>query len=222
MFQHFLLCRYNLGLYSENPYSISDPDTWMQARTPLFQRLLGSLAIQTSQEFTFLVAIDPLTPALLRRAIEDALGQSGVPAQILDQAPMEWLWKREPGADYLITSRIDNDDQYLPGFVQTIQKEFSPGTEVLDVHGVQCDGHEYFTSKRPQPNSPFLSLVEPWHDVKTAHFENHNRMNELFPARFAGSGYLYIQHIHETNVRNRVTGRKLEADEVLDLPPLRP
>lgn len=220
VFKHFLLCRYNLGLYSVNPYNIADADSWMNARRPLFERLLRSLEIQTNQEFTLLVAVDPFTPSQLRGAIETSLQESGVPARILEQAPMEWLRSKEREAEYLITSRIDNDDEYLPRFVETIQAEFVPGTEVLDIHGVQCDGRSYFTAGRPDPNSPFLSLVEPWHDVKTAHFENHNRMNQLFPARFAGSDYLFIQYIHESNVRNRIVGRKLAPHQIGQLPPL--
>ena len=215
-----MLCRYNHRLYADNPYNIADPEAWMDPRRPLFQRLLRSLAAQTNKDFRLLLTVDPLTPMSLRRDVETTLDESGVPAQILDQAPMDWLKGRKPEADYLVTSRIDNDDEYLPGFVQAIQREFSPGTEVLDVHGVQCDGNEYYTAERAEPNSPFLSLVEPWHNVKTAQFENHNKMAQLFPARFVGSEFLYIQHVHDSNVVNRITGRQIPPDEAGDLPPL--
>jgi hypothetical protein len=192
----------------------------MKARYPLFKRLLASLAAQTNQRYTLLLAVDPATPDKLRRKVVSSTEKSDVPATIVYESPMEWLRKKQPESPYLITSRIDNDDEYLPRFIQVIQETFCPRTEVLDVHGVQCDGHAYYSSGRPAPNSPFLSVVEPWHDVKTAHFENHNKMNEIFPARFVGSDYLFIQHVHASNVRNRIVGHQLAPDETEQLPPL--
>lgn len=220
VFKHYILCRYNHRLYSDNPYNIVDPDAWMNSRRPLFERLLRSLASQTETDFHFLLTIDPQTPSPLRHQVEMSLEESGVPATILDVAPMDWLKLREPEADYLLTSRIDNDDEYLPTFVEAIHAAISPETEILDVHGVQCDGHEYFTISRARPGSPFLSLLEPWHDVKTAHFENHTKMTQLLPARFIGPEILYIQHVHSSNILNKITGTSLPPDEVVDLPPL--
>jgi hypothetical protein len=220
VFKHYILCRYNHRLYSDNPYNIGDPDAWMNSRRPLFERLLRSLANQTNSEFRLLLTIDPHTPNPLRRQIEMGLEESGVPATTLDVAPMDWLKCREPEADYLLTSRVDNDDEYLPNFVQAVQADFSPGTEILDVRGVQCDGQQYYTLSRAEPNSPFLSLLEPWHDVKTAHFENHNKMTQLFPARFVAPEILFIQHVHNSNVLNKITGKPLPPDEVINLPPL--
>ena len=112
-----------------------------------------------------------------------SLEESGVPTTIVDMAPMDWLRRQAPEAEYLLTSRLDNDDEYLPQFVAAVQAAFSPTTQVLDVQGVQSDGLGYFTIHREEPNSPFISLVEPWHDVKTAHFENHTRMAQISPAR---------------------------------------
>lgn len=229
MFRHYILCRYNTSLYSGNKHHIIDPEVWMVARLPLFERLLRSLATQTNIDYCLLVALDPLTPIQHRDLIEASLDKSGVPARIVVssgrrvgyRSPLQdWLRDREPEAEYLITSRIDNDDEYLPTFVQTIQDEFSPGVEVLDVPGVQCDGHAYYTSERVAPNSPFLSLVEPWNDVKTAVFDQHPKMSQLFSARFVGSGYLYVQHVHESNLLNKIRGKKLATDEINGLPAL--
>lgn len=220
MFKHYILCRYNHRLYADNPYNVADPDSWMRTRHPLFERMLRSLANQSNADFHLLLTVDPRTPNPLRRQVEMSLEESGVAATIVDVAPMDWLRRQAPEAEYLLTSRLDNDDEYLPQFVAAVQAAFSPTTQVLDVQGVQSDGLGYFTIHREEPNSPFISLVEPWHDVKTAHFENHTKMAQIFPARFIGSEILYIQHVHTSNVSNKISGNLLSPDEASRLPPL--
>ncbi len=83
MFRHYIWCRYNTSLYSGNKHHIIDPEVWMVARLPLFERLLRSLATQTNIDYCLLVALDPLTPIQHRDLIEASLYKSGVPARIV-------------------------------------------------------------------------------------------------------------------------------------------
>lgn len=209
MFKHYLLCRYNVALYSQNPYNLEEPDDYMSQRLPMFMRFVKCLDQQTNDNFTLLVGIDDLTPDEFIDEIIEVLDWSTVDYKIIYEQPSEWLKRQEPEAEWLITSRIDNDDEYYPGFIETIQKSFREQTELLDVYGVQCLDKVFYSSGRPAPNSPFITLVEPWENVKTVHYKSHSVMNGEYTARFVGTHPLYIQHLHDHNLANKLIGKKL-------------
>ena len=209
MFKHYLLLRYNLTLFSTNVYNVADPDRWMNKRLPKFFRLLESLKAQTHKDFTLVVGVDYDTPDSYIKDIVDYLDLSGVTYHLVYEQPSEWLKRREKESEWLITSRIDNDDEYLPSFIGFIQQAFREKEEVLDVYGMQCLNGELYSSGRPHANSPFITLVERWDLPKTVHYKAHSVMNGEYPARFVGTNPLYIQHIHDNNIMNKIIGKKL-------------
>jgi hypothetical protein len=210
MFKHYLLMRYNVGLYSSNPYKIENKDEWMNKRLPLFHRFLESLEKQTSDNYTLILGIDAETPNRHVDMILDTCVQYKINMLPVHGQPSEWVKKLVPKEDWLITSRVDNDDEYKPTFIETIQSNFIEREEVLDVYGLQCFNREYYSSGRPTPNSPFISLVEPWkNDVKTVHYKSHSIMNGEYNARFVGHAPQYVQHIHDHNLANKLIGKKL-------------
>lgn len=209
MFNHFLLCRYNLGLYSSNPYNVKDKDAWMRERLPMFKRLLDSLEAQTNKDFILILSIDAFTPVEFQKEIAELLNTYSFKFLGCTVQPREFIKTLKIEREWMITSRIDNDDEYYPNFIETIQKSFQAKSEVLDIKGVQFDGKDYYKTNRRYPNSPFLSLVEPSTQRKTAHYRAHTSMNKFAPARFVSNETLYIQHIHENNVINKISGDKI-------------
>lgn len=210
MFKHFLLCRYNLGLYTDNPYKIECPSVWMEERLPMFKRLLKSLQDQTNSNFALIVSLDAFTPLRYTGEIAQVLVNSGLDFVLIYRDPREAIPSVSKEAEWLITTRIDNDDEYRPEFIEAIQSSFREETEVLDVFGVQFDGEKYYTSGRPTPNSPFISLVEKWNDPKTVLHRPHSIMNGEYLARWASKEALYIQHIHNSNAANKIIGRPIQ------------
>ena len=209
MFNHFLLCRYNLGLYSSNPYNIQDKESWMMERLPMFKRLLDSLENQTNKDFILVFSIDAFTPVEYQKELAELLNTYSFKWLGCTEQPREFLKTLKIEREWIITSRIDNDDEYKPTFIETIQNEFREKKEILDVYGLQFDGKNYYTSGRRTPNSPFISLVEPSAERKTAQYRAHTSMTKFYPARFVGSEPLYIQHIHNNNVSNKIKGTKI-------------
>lgn len=204
-FKHFILTRFNLGIYDNNSAyaeKIKDPDRWMAHRVELFERYcLPSVMKQTCQDFTWVIAFDPKTES---RYIEQYDYFPFV--QVCFEQPHLWLKRRPSEADWLITSRFDNDDQYRPEFVKRVQQAFDHETEVIDIDYDVMDSHsgKRYRSMRIRPNSPFLSLVEPWErDPKTALGRPHTVMCDLYPARKIG--LLATQVIHDRNICNKVT-----------------
>ena len=155
MFKHYLLLRYNLYLYGDNPYSVPNPDQWMENRLPMYQRLISSLEKQSVKNFTLLISLCEDTPQLYVDQIKQV---TTVPYEICYIQPHEYIKNyKEKEADWLITSRIDNDDEYLSDFIKDIQDNFRQETEILDVKGWQKQGQQYYTSGKT-PLTPLLLL----------------------------------------------------------------
>ena len=157
MFKHYILTRYNMGLFTNNLYKIEDKGLYMDSRLPWFKKHLKSLDNQTNQNFTHVVSIDPNTPEEYLRPILNAVYFAKTNSVFIYEKHIDYL-KRQQKEEWLITSRLDNDDEYYPEFVETIQKNFKKERMVYDIltekNGV--------TSGRGKNNSPFTTLFEPW------------------------------------------------------------
>lgn len=203
MFKHYILTRYNLGLYGENPYKVKNKDYYMMQRLPMFKRLLESLDNQTNQNFTHVVSVDPDTPEKFLKDILNAVYMAKTNSIFIYEKHAEWLKRQTKEAQYLITSRLDSDDEYYPEFVEVIQRNFREDRYVLDTVGHKCRKGQKSLIKAPFNNSSFVSLVEPW--------------TEGFKTVFSGGGHtllpraykcyqvdtdepLHIRHVHDTNV----------------------
>lgn len=210
MFEHYIICRYNLTLFSDNVYKVKDPDGWMQRRRNYFNWLVVSLGAQTCKDFKFVVLMDKNTPEKYLNELKSDMSCLDN-YEIFFGNPQKWVASKEFKTDWIITSRIDCDDYYFETFVEEIQKAFRKEEEVLDVRGVQYDsiGDEFYTSGRAVPNSPFISLVETTEDIKTIFCKPHTNMRDLFPARFVGEKELYVQVIHGENISNKIRGNLL-------------
>jgi len=199
--KHYLLTRFNLGLYSENTYQIQDPEAWMAHRMELFQMYcLPSIKAQTCQEFTWLLACDPATPKKYLKYLE--------PFQIIYEQPHLYLRKLKPQSDWIITSRLDNDDMLLPDYVSRIQAQFDKTIKLVDVQYQALSKGQLYTSERTRPNSPFISLIEPWGEIKTAMNRPHTYMCDDYPSVWLDE-VLAIQVIHDRNISNQIRGSRI-------------
>lgn len=201
-FKHFILTRFNLGLYDKNnPYAekVGDPDEWMKHRSKLFDKCVISILDQTNKNFTWVIAVDPATFGTIK------INEKSVNVNFVTEQPHVWLKRQQIEASWIITSRIDNDDIYFPNFVESIQSNFREQEEIIDIDYEVLEsktGNKY-PSMRPRANSPFLSLVEPWTDnITTAMGKPHTIMPEFFNSRKLG--VLATQVIHEKNVSNKI------------------
>jgi hypothetical protein len=205
-FKHYILTRFNIGLYSDNPYKIADPAAWMRERIRLFnQYCLPSIKSQTCQDFTWILAFDGLTKLSIFNEIE-------LPDNAITCVTQPHLYLREcvKEADWIITSRFDNDDYYEPDFVEVVQKSFRFEREVIDIDYKVVDEKtgKFYTSNRWRANSPFLSLCEPWENIVTAMGHPHSEMPNYYPAEKL-PGCHAVQVIHGGNVCNKIKGKEI-------------
>lgn len=203
-FRHYILTRFNFNLYDK-----LEPDKWMDDRMPLFEKTKESVLSQDG-EFQWIISVDSRTPVRYLKKIFTDKRMIRVTCDI--RAAFHDL---EPDTPWTITTRMDNDDLYLPGAILGIQSQFTKEIKVIDIEYHQlCNGKRY-TSDRRGPNSPFLSLVEPSDRVMTAYCRPHYKMldgypfeegNDRIPGQKKWDVWAYMV-IHDDNMHNKLVGR---------------
>lgn len=211
-FKHYILCKYNYNLYSANPYNIQNKDKWMENRTKLFPKLLNSLKKQTNKNYEFILFVDSKTPESFKQEIKKIVEGNckDIMYQIYENSIELFFRNLNKNTEFIITSRIDNDDEYTPKFVETIQNSFNNCEEVLDVNGCQFDlsTKKKYTSGRVVVGSPFISLIEKQEKCNGVFQQQHNKMCSKFTCRYVeNKDFLYIQNIHDNNVHNKIFGK---------------
>jgi hypothetical protein len=228
MFKHFIFTRWNLMDDQQSVYNnplVPDPEEWMIHREKLFDELtLPSVMLQTCKNFTWLLAFAPETPVRILRKYA-----SFPNVHIIHEYPQTYLRKMLANSqEWIITSRMDNDDTIAPEYVELVQAQFDEKFLLVDTDGVQLDlatGKTY-TVERRSNNSPFISLIEKtgtdWmsisddpaekrliiEPVKTCYFCSHSKMEWHFPS-VKIQKRLYTMVIHDRNVCNKIVGHEI-------------
>jgi hypothetical protein len=181
----------------------------MQDRLPLFYWTVGSVRQQRTQSFTWLVVLDPETPERFR---DEIAGLLPVNAEIAyardvhladlsqgDGTPFEW-----PDVEILVTSRVDNDDLLLPGYISAIQSSVEPAPCVIDSLGWVYDvdgGAARVPNFDGTAGSMFVTLVETERPFKTVMAFTHYGIVEVFPTKLIRQRLWGIR-VHRTNLSN--------------------
>lgn len=192
-----------MGLYTDNIYKVEDTDLYMECRLPWFKRLLKSLDNQTNQNFTHVVSVDPSTPEEHLRGILDAVYMAKTNSVFCYEGHKDYLRKQKIVAPYLITSRIDNDDEYKPKFIEVIQRNFREDRYVLDVVGIQKKGDNEKRVEAKYNNSSFVTMIEPWTEGFKTVFTGggHVELPRYFKCQRVDTNEpLFIRNVHGTNV----------------------
>jgi len=202
-FSHYILTKFNTqpfngALLYDNA---KDANKWMTDRMPLWEQTKQSVLSQAG-EFRWVISIDDRTPDRFINQIFTDDRMIRVGCDIRDV-----FKKIEVDTEWIITTRMDNDDVYLPGSVLAIQSAFVKRPIIIDLRYQRyyADSDTRVDSGRRGPNSPFLSLVERTDmDIRTAFARPHNLMNETFQeATFADRRILALQVIHGNNAMNK-------------------
>ena len=226
MFKHYIFTRWNLMDNDNNIYNnrfIYDPEEWMEHRIKLFNEItLPSVMCQTSNNFTWLLSFAKETP----KWITDEYA-SWPNVKIIYEYPRSWLREKAglKDGEWIITSRIDNDDFIFPEYIEKVQSKFNEEFLLVDTDGRQLDlkTGKHYTVERKTCNSPFISLIEqvgtPWkstttgstiHErIKTVYYCSHTKLEWHFPAVKINE-VLYKMVIHDRNAANRIVGYEVD------------
>lgn len=124
MFKHYVLTRFNDGLYGPRPRVQTPPDEWMDHRLGLFAAFtVPSMMEQTCQEFTWLVLMDARTPRRYVEEIESFRYRNLKLIHATETGP-KWNQAIVPGDYDLLTTRLDNDDAFHRDTIATLQETY--------------------------------------------------------------------------------------------------
>lgn len=227
-FTHLLLTRFNLDFspYTHTPYLCDDQ--WHQDRFKLFNRYcLPSVINQTIQNFEWIIFFNEekreLYTSFIReteKALKNVRFLFVKPEEDHRQRLVRYI-KKNYSSDYLITTRIDNDDCISSHFMESIQEKFMERRDAFDHEYVLNAGTGYqYEVKFPfrkalikdYKYSPFLSLfskLKGCDEINTVLKHAHHRWEEYETSEEMPDHPYWTQIIHENNVSNRILSLNL-------------
>lgn len=222
MYKHFLITRFNLSRGLESRWQTTkngDPlltEEWLVDRFRLFETYcFPSVKNQAGADFTWLVFFDTNTPDRFRSKVQQMAEDfpAFTPVFIDGGKEFDSAMKRvigenvTPADQFVITTRMDNDDMLHRDFMATLQRLFKPVHE----HVINLSlGYQLIIEKAETeifeftwPSNPFISLIEKADEIRTVYAEKHNKWEQFAKSitNYAGSR-LWMVLIHQNNVFN--------------------
>lgn len=230
MFSHYLLTRFNvihkgLSQYAlEQRGTVVQTDEWQKRRFDLFDRYcFPSVNRQSTKNFKWLVFFNAETPESYLKKIEEYSLLCPMFHPIFVNAETDEVQeainfiKRDCCCDYVITTRIDNDDMIHRDYMQLIQRSFFVPTQSQNVFLCYRWGYQYDTLKKvilkfADDYNHFESRIEQIDQLQTVWVKNdrHDLVSQygdivsISPKEADNNAYpgMWIEVVHECNVTN--------------------
>lgn len=228
MFQHFIITRFNLRRADWKTTKNSEEvltETWLKNRFTLFENYcLPSVKKQKNQNFKWLVFLDTNTPEIYKEKISSYNFDNLLPFFIdgMDNFLPSIKEKIQElnTTDYIITSRLDNDDSLHMNYVDLVQSMFDRqkfmAVDIVDGYGMQT-GDKVKLGKMRHLYNPYISLIESvTNDFETVWFRGHTYWkfeNKITRVKDKPS---WLTIIHQENKSNRFRGFGKVRQESLD------
>lgn len=114
----------------------------------------------------------------------------------------QWKEELKKEYEYIIETRLDNDDMVSPNYIESIQLNFMEHTFVIEFQGYRYDKRNdtFYEDRFYNRNmtSPFLSLVSKLSEDRYVFEYDHNQMGSKFPLKLVFNR-MWVQIIHESN-----------------------
>lgn len=228
-FAHFLVTRFNVPLHLDvaprhQPGNKGLTPEWLGPRFELFERFcLPSVRGQTCRNFTWFIYMSTSTPAVFRdRLLAHAAAFPLLKVQLVDAFSTVRLRDdcaaaMPTDADWLITSRMDNDDAIRRDFIGQAQACFATsGRRIINfpLGYSWLDGRLYLDRQR---SNPFTTMIEPLADAITIFSSDHRLLGEVGKLEQVNIGPAWMQVIHGGNLMNQRRGiRAFPGDAATD------
>ena len=222
LFVHYVITRFNIpssGWQHDKNNKIVRDEAWYEKRIALFEQFtLPSLINQTCKNFVWLVYFDPKSPEMLKDKIKQWQNECITfrPCYSDDydkwqfQEMSDYIKAEKVQSEYIITTRIDNDDAFRNSAIEEIQNSFVPrDNTIIDLPNGYCyNTNTCFFSKNTIISSPFVSYIEAYNKphIDTVYREGHPAWKDK--ADFISiKQRLWFQVIHDSNIANSQHGR---------------
>lgn len=220
MFGHYIITRFNLRRgdwkTTKNDELVLN-DEWLEERFELFQNFcFPSVKNQLNNNFKWLVFFDINTPESYKSIVEKLSKEFPrfQPYYIdgMDQFlpsvknKIEEICKKE----YVITSRLDNDDCISNNYVGEVQNYFDSqhflAIDLIDGYTLSTGSEAKLGFKR-QFNNPFISLIEKNNaNLKSVWYLGHGSWKYEERVKSVSNNRLWMSIIHAKNKVNEFTG----------------
>jgi len=233
-FEHLILTRFNLPINNWEEDKNGNPirtDDWLEHRFDLFDRYcFPSVRNQSNQNFKWLVFFSDKTPEKYRRRIASYEEFDNFTPIFLDSSMgFDESFRNKCISDhlecdtqYLITTRLDNDDALGDNAVAVIQSRFHEQEfEVLNFRDVYYLCDDQLCVWESECNQ-FVSIIERIEDgqFKTAWFKQNSLIPDTHPVTQITGGPYCLVLVHDRNIFNEQRGEscpleRLEEDFTL-------
>ncbi len=212
-FTHILLTRFNTSVGFAPSQNGLDRN-WLEARLILFERYcLPSVATQVCSNFKWLVFCDEDSPKWFKERMA-AYGELLLPVYIAGPATDHVIARSVVtsgivSSQYLITTRLDNDDAIGADHLRLVQQAFMRQIRTFLVFpfGLQLYRGQLFNTY--WQSNPFLSLIEKVSTeglFTTVMCVEHNLVRTAGEVQCIFSVPQWLQVIHGANLQNSLRG----------------
>ncbi|HEV3200125.1 MAG TPA: glycosyltransferase [Bryobacteraceae bacterium] len=216
LFRHLILTRFNVRL----PEHRQRGADWLQHRCELFERFcLPSVIGQTCKNFDWVVFLDAATPMAFQERIRRYRDQGEfrriyLNCEFTQRAVLDGIRHLTDGYEYLITTRLDNDDAICRNFVEVVQGRFaSQRFEFLNfTNGYVWHADRVYRTRHL--SNAFISLVERNGTYSTVFNGDHRYLSSLGPIRQIAEPAGWLQVVHDRNLGNAAHGTPCPIEEV--------
>ncbi len=217
---HFLLTRFNVRRGNQ-PNSKALSLDWLNGRLKIFSEitLLSVLAQSVKIDF-WIIFLDIQTPAAFRASLQESVeGLDWIRFVYCEEIDSDFLQTTirsclPSQVEWLLTTRLDNDDALHPELIERIQssalsgqREFiNPRNGIIFAFGRLYRKRDY--------SSPFITLSESAKDFKTVWLDQHQRLSRHGPVRQLDLKDAWIQLVHGGNIANQVRGVRVRGQSI--------
>lgn len=217
---HALLTRFNVRRCADIDSHVLSSE-WLNARMKLFEQItIPSVAAQSQLPDSWLVFFDEETPQATRDYfMRLASNLSELRAEFCRGFNAEVCIERilrdlPPGTNWLLTTRLDNDDAINPRFIESVRSFVRPGVRefINPARGLLVANGKLY--RKRDYSSPFITLSEPLDRCRTVLIDQHQRLSKhgcIVQLKLKDS---WIQVIHGQNLANQVRGVRVLPKQV--------
>ncbi len=218
-FEHFIITRFNLSQKlwenDKNGQEVNDI-AWLNQRYNLFEKYcLPSIKAQSNSNFKWLVYFDTNTPSSFKEKNQNfhRSYSNFIPMYVdnfeefNENLSNDIKRNCDFNSEYIITTRIDNDDCFHIDAVRKIQENFRQiDISIIDlINGLclQVEEEYKLTLNKNIKLNPFISLVEKNSKKLTTVLKiGHNEWSDKINRIIIDDGFYWIQIIHSRNISN--------------------
>jgi hypothetical protein len=167
-----------------------------------FQFTLPSIKAQTCKDFEWLILTD-YPPVAVMGVTYLPPGRYNKQGTYLRGEYIEYMKKASKGEDYLVMTRLDNDDILMPTYIEDMQQAVREGgIGLYEFKGYRLDLRmaKFYeeTNHHKKLTSPFLTLAQNPNKFRSVYCDNHSKMWKHFRLTIMPKRN-WVQIIHDTN-----------------------